>query len=194
MLAKEVEGARLPTARPGETILLVEHDPDVRAYAKSILEELGYRVLQAFDVKEALDAIAHAFRIDLVITDAVMPGGSGRDLARQIREEGLAISVRFATGCTRNAIIHNGRRDPDLQLLNQPYTCQGVARKVRQLLDAAAKRYAPSARFGVVPPGNNCSHRAFDRIWGPCRHLRAVRRIAPEAGGVRCDGRKHSRS
>jgi signal transduction histidine kinase len=123
-------------ARAGETILLVEDNEGVRAYTKSTLEELGYRLLDAADAKQALQVLGAAARIDLLFTDVVLPGGmSGRELADRIARERPALPVLFTTGYTRNAIIHHGRLDPDVNLLTKPYTQQDLARKIRQLLD-----------------------------------------------------------
>jgi signal transduction histidine kinase len=123
-------------ARAGETILLVEDNEGVRAYTKPTLEELGYRLLDAADAKQALQVLGAAARIDLLFTDVVLPGGmSGRELADRIARERPTLPVLFTTGYTRNAIIHHGRLDPDVNLLTKPYTQQDLARKIRQLLD-----------------------------------------------------------
>ncbi len=123
-------------ARPQETIMLVEDNDGVRAYTKSTLEELGYRVLEAADAAQALRLLEGAPRIDLLFTDVVLPGGkSGRDLAAEILRLRPGLPVLFTTGYTRNAIIHHGRLDPNVNLLSKPYTQQDLARKIRQLLD-----------------------------------------------------------
>ncbi len=123
-------------ARPQETILLVEDNDGVRAYTKSALEELGYRVLEAADAAQALHVLEGAPRIDLLFTDVVLPGGiSGRELADRIVQKQPELPVLFTTGYTRNAIFHHGRLDPNVNLLSKPYTQQDLARKIRQLLD-----------------------------------------------------------
>ena len=122
-------------ARPQETMLLVEDNDGVRAYTKSALEELGYRVLEAPDAAQALRLLEGAPRIDLLFTDVVLPGGtSGRELADTIVRQRPRLPVLFTTGYTRNAIFHHGRLDPNVNLLNKPYTQQDLARKIRQLL------------------------------------------------------------
>jgi CheY-like chemotaxis protein len=124
-----------PRAAPFETVMVVEDNAAVREYAKSALEELGYRVLGASDADEALNTLRTEARVDLLFTDVVLPGTNGRELANQARERRPNLVVLFTTGYTRNAIIHAGRLDPDVQLLSKPYTQQSLAKKVRELLD-----------------------------------------------------------
>lgn len=123
-------------AHPQETVLLVEDNDGVRAYTKSALEDLGYRVLEAADAEQALRVLEGEPKIDLLFTDVVLPGGTnGRQLADQILQKRRGLPVLFTTGYTRNAIIHHGRLDSNVNLLNKPYTQQDLARKIRQLLD-----------------------------------------------------------
>ena len=127
-------------AREGETILLVEDNDGVRAYAKATLEELGYRVLEASTAKQGLNLLDGARRVDLLFTDVVLPGGmSGRQLADVVQRQRPSLPVLFTTGYTRNAIVHHGRLDPNVNLLNKPFTQQDLARKVRSMLNAAAR-------------------------------------------------------
>ena len=133
---KSVDIAPVPRARTDETILLVEDNEGVRDYAKDVLEELGYAVLEAGDANQALEVLARARRVDLLFTDVVLPGGaSGRELANQARSAHPTLPVLYTTGYTRNAIVHQGRLDANVELLNKPYTQQDLARKVRDLLD-----------------------------------------------------------
>ncbi|MGZ8417746.1 MAG: CHASE3 domain-containing protein, partial [Methyloceanibacter sp.] len=126
----------VPRAQAGETILVVEDNEGVRDYAKDVLKELGYAVLEAADANQALEVLARARRVDLLFTDVVLPGGAnGRQLANQARSAHPALPVLYTTGYTRNAIVHQGRLDADVELLNKPYTQQDLARKVRDLLD-----------------------------------------------------------
>jgi signal transduction histidine kinase/ActR/RegA family two-component response regulator len=130
--------APAPRARNGETILVVEDNEGVRHYAKEVLEELGYLVLSAEDATEALKLFAKAPRIDLLFTDVVLPGAmTGRGLAEELRRRRPDLPALFTTGYTRNAIVHQGRLDPDVHLLNKPYTHQDLGRKIRMLLDVA---------------------------------------------------------
>ena len=128
--------AGLPRARPGETILAVEDNDSVRDYAMSALVELGYRVIAARDADEALRVVERGERIDLLFTDVVLGSGpNGRELADRIGKTLAGLPVLFTTGYTRNAIVHHGRLDPGVHLLDKPFTQQDLARKVRELLD-----------------------------------------------------------
>jgi signal transduction histidine kinase len=123
-------------AKPSETILLVEDDEGVRQYAKSALEELGYKVLVAQDGASALHIANDGTHIDLLFTDIVLPGGmNGRQLSREVLKTRPGLAVLFTTGYTPNAIIHHGRLDPDVQLLSKPYTRDDLSHKIRHVLD-----------------------------------------------------------
>jgi signal transduction histidine kinase/CheY-like chemotaxis protein len=130
--------APAPRAEPHETILLVEDNAGVRDYAKSVLESLGYNVIEAVDAADALAILADRPPIDLLFTDVVLPGGAtGRDLADEVLETYPGLPVLFTTGYTRNAIVHQGRLDADVQLLGKPYTAKDLGQKVRDMLDRA---------------------------------------------------------
>ncbi|MCL4768537.1 MAG: CHASE3 domain-containing protein [Hyphomicrobiaceae bacterium] len=136
----------LSRARPNETLLVVEDNAGVREYAVSVLEDLGYRIIEAADAREAMEALETAPPISLLFTDVVLPGQlSGRDLAVKVQERYPGLPVLFTTGYTRNAIVHNGRLDAKVHLLNKPYTQQELARKLRELLDAAEIRRSATA-------------------------------------------------
>ncbi|HEY2135276.1 MAG TPA: ATP-binding protein, partial [Xanthobacteraceae bacterium] len=128
--------AAVERANPPETVLLVEDNESVREYARSALEELGYRVIEARDAEEALRLAERAARIDLLFTDVVLgPGLNGRALADKIVAARTGLPVLFTTGYTRNAIVHHGRLDAGVHLLDKPYTQHDLARKIRELLD-----------------------------------------------------------
>jgi signal transduction histidine kinase/DNA-binding response OmpR family regulator len=118
------------------TILLVEDDDDVRAYTVEILRELGYRVLEAHDGPSALRLMERQDTvIDLLFTDVVMPGMSGRELAEAAREHRSDLKVLYTSGYTRNAIMHGGRLDSGVEMIAKPFTYQGLAEKIREVLD-----------------------------------------------------------
>jgi signal transduction histidine kinase/CheY-like chemotaxis protein len=135
--ARPIEDITVPRARQSETILVVEDNGGVRDYAKVVLSELGYRVLEAGDANEALRLLA-ANSVDLLFTDVVLPGPmTGRALADKASKIRPGLPILFTTGYTRNAIVHQGRLDADVHLLNKPFTQQDLVRKIRELLDAA---------------------------------------------------------
>jgi signal transduction histidine kinase/ActR/RegA family two-component response regulator len=125
-----------PQARKGETVLLVEDDHAVREYAVSVLEDLGYRVLIAQNGMEGLSVFKKAKRVSLLFTDVVLGGElNGRQLADAIKKFNPTLPVLFTTGYTRNAIVHHGKLDADVNLLNKPYTQRDLALKVRTVID-----------------------------------------------------------
>jgi two-component system NtrC family sensor kinase len=127
-----------------ETILLVEDDEKVNQFGSEILTELGYTVLSARDGQHALEIVAEYRGINLLFTDVVLPGGmNGRQLADEARKLIPNLTVLYTTGYTRNAIVHHGRLDPGVDVLMKPYTFDALARKVRQVLDAAAEPQQP---------------------------------------------------
>jgi len=126
-----------------ETVLVVEDDVQVNKLAVEALEERGYRVLSAADGPAALRMLDDAAKIDLLLTDVVLPRGmNGRDLSEAVLRRRPAVKILFMTGYTRNAIIHHGRLDPDIDLLTKPFTADALARKIRRILDAAATAQA----------------------------------------------------
>ncbi len=130
-LAEAVEG-------PGhETILVVEDDGDVRAYLVEVLRDLNYRVLSAHDPVSALGLIDHeGIRIDLLLTDVVLPGMNGRQLAEKAQDRRPSLKVLFTTGYTRNAIVHQGRLE--------------LASRIRDLLDTPP--WSPDGRGQRIEP------------------------------------------
>jgi len=125
----------MPMGSDGEVILLVEDNDDVRAYSRMILSELGYRVLEATESEGALAIVASDQRIDLLFTDVVLPGRSGRALAEDAAKLRPELKVLYTTGYSRNAIVHHGRLDPGVQLITKPFTFEQLAVRVRDLLD-----------------------------------------------------------
>jgi PAS domain S-box-containing protein len=123
---------------PGhETVLVVEDDRDVRAYLVELLRDLNYRVLSAHDAVSALGLIEESdIRIDLLLTDVVLPGMNGRQLAEQAKNRRPNLRVLFTTGYSRNAIVHQGRLDPGVAMIQKPITQDALAARIRDLLDA----------------------------------------------------------
>lgn len=133
----EVQERLAPRGHGEEVILVVEDNAEVRAYSVSVLAELGYSVLEAEEPEMALNLLRRSGRIDLLFTDVVLPGKSGRELADLAKELRPDLRVLFTTGYSRNAIVHHGRLDPGVQLISKPFTFEGLAARIRDVLDAA---------------------------------------------------------
>lgn len=122
-------------AQGGETILVVEDDPLVRRFSTQQLGTMGYKVLAAEHAARALEILQSGEHIDLLFTDVVMPGGmGGRELAQKALEIKPDLKVLYTSGYTENAIVHHGRLDPGVMLLNKPYRRVDLARKIRAAL------------------------------------------------------------
>jgi signal transduction histidine kinase/CheY-like chemotaxis protein len=126
-----------PERGHGETILIVEDDDGVREYASEILRDLNYQVIEAKDSASAMRLLEADRTFDLMLTDVVLPGISGRALADEVIRRRPGAKVIFMTGYSRNAIVHQGRLDRGTELISKPLTEAAVARKIRQVLDAA---------------------------------------------------------
>ena len=136
----EVVQLEAPGGDADEVILVVEDNADVRAYSAMVLTELGYSVVEAADAEAALSILGGSRRIDLMFTDVVLPGKSGRELAAAAVKLRPDLPVLFTTGYSRNAIVHHGRLDPGVNLLNKPFTFEQLAGRVRDVLDARRRR------------------------------------------------------
>jgi PAS domain S-box-containing protein len=134
---KPVKGARLVDLPGGaETVLLVEDEDAVRDLCSRILGDLGYQVMQARSGAEAVAAaVGRAVRIDLLLTDVVMPGMSGKELATQLVLHHPGMKVLFMSGYTDNAIVHHGVLEEGVSFIGKPYTPSALARKVREVLE-----------------------------------------------------------
>jgi PAS domain S-box-containing protein len=131
-----VDDELLGEGENGENILLVEDDNDVRAYITDVLRSLGYGVISAANGKIALDLLSRVTsRIALMLTDVVMPGMTGRELAASATKLRPDLKILYMTGYSRNAITHNGRLDPRLDVLQKPVTQSELATRIRDALD-----------------------------------------------------------
>ena len=123
-----------------EAILVVEDEEDVRAHSVEMLRDLGYYVFETANGSSALQILQSHPEIQLLFTDVGLPGGmNGRQLADAARHLRPDLKVLFTTGYARNAIVHDGRLDPGVQLITKPFTYAGLASKIRDILDTRSK-------------------------------------------------------
>ena len=123
-------------ARGNETILVVEDEPMIRELIETMLKSRGYSVLTVDNPVHAADfAARHSGPIHLLLTDVVMPGISGREIATQISAQRPDTKVIFISGYTPNAIVHHGVLDEDLNFLQKPFTAVTLTNKVREVLN-----------------------------------------------------------
>ena len=128
----------LGTVAGTETVLLAEDDPLLLPLARDVLKRLGYTVLEARTPAGAVTAAqAHNGVIHLLISDVVMPGESGLQLARRLLEVRPNLRVLYMSGYSDEAVVRHGLLDPGTTFLQKPFTPAALARKVRELLDAA---------------------------------------------------------
>ena len=130
----------LPTDLPGgtETVLIVEDEDILRNLCVRILEHLGYKVLQARNGTEAIVEVqGYGDRIDLLLTDVVMPGMNGSELATQLVLHNPEMKVLFTSGYTEDVISHHGVLAEGVSFIGKPYVPSSLARKVREVLGKA---------------------------------------------------------
>lgn len=118
-----------------ENVLLVEDDELVRSYATDLLKSLGYNLHVAATPAAAVEILRGGQALDLLLTDVMMPGMSGRELSRIAGELRPGLKVLYCSGYSADAIIHQGRLDAGVQLLTKPFRRGDLARRVREVLD-----------------------------------------------------------
>jgi CheY-like chemotaxis protein len=128
----------LPRADRGqETILLVEDEINLRRLARQYLENQGYKILEAEDGAAALQIVdGHQGAIDLLLTDVIMPGMNGRELATHISRSLPNIRVLYMSGYTENAVGHDGMLDAGINLMQKPFSLPSLKERVREVLDS----------------------------------------------------------
>jgi len=132
---KREEGVR-DIPRGDETILVVEDEETVRGLAVRLLKSQGYKVLEAPDGGKAfLLCENYKERIDLILTDVVMPGMSGREMVDRIKQIYPEMKAIYMSGYTDNTVVHHGVLDQGIEFLQKPFTLEMLARKVREALD-----------------------------------------------------------
>lgn len=120
----------------GESILIVEDDDGVREYLSDLLAELNYKVRSADGAETAIKILNDADqKIDLLLTDVVMPGMTGRQVADAALLRRPGVKVLYMTGYSRNAIVHQGRLDPGVELIQKPISEQIIAMRLRSMFN-----------------------------------------------------------
>ncbi len=149
LLPAVVEAARESSAhgartapRGNETVLLVEDEAAVRGVARLALQAQGYQILEAESGAAALQSVSrHAGPVDLLLTDVVMPGMSGRTLAEALQRQYPDLKVLYMSGHTDDAVIRSGVANTRDVLLQKPFTLLGLAQKVRAVLDGRSQAH-----------------------------------------------------
>jgi len=130
-IASAVADERLAT---GETVLVVEDEPVVRGVIIEMLQEQGYRTLQAVDGPSGLRILRLNKRIDLLVTDVGLPGMNGRQLADQARETRPDLKILFITGYAENAAIAKGFLQPGMEMITKPFDLDNLSQRIREMV------------------------------------------------------------
>jgi CheY-like chemotaxis protein len=140
--AEQVEAApaqsqEIPRAGRGETVLVVDDEPTVRMLVAEILEELGYKAIEAADGAAGLRILESNVRIDLMVTDVGLPGGmNGRQMADYSRASRPDLKVLFITGYAESAVIGNGNLDANMHVMTKPFSVEGLAMRIKSLIES----------------------------------------------------------
>jgi signal transduction histidine kinase len=133
---EEPNAMTVAASHSGETIFVVEDDPDVRSYVVETLSELKYNVIEAVDAETAMKALEdRTVAVDLLLTDVILPGRNGRQLADELKKLRPKLKVLLMTGYSHNAVVHRGRLDAGVDLIQKPLTRVGLASRIRSLID-----------------------------------------------------------
>ena len=121
-------------AATGETVLVVEDEPVVRAVILEMLGEQGYRTLEAVDGPSGLRILRDNARIDLLVTDVGLPGMNGRQLADQARETRPNLKILFITGYAESAAIADGFLQPGMEMITKPFDLENLSQRIRKMV------------------------------------------------------------
>jgi len=140
-----------------ETILLVEDDDQVRRYVHKTLEKYGYKILEAANAEDAISVVEKHMgeKIDLLLTDVVMPGMNGRDCAECLVSFFPEMKVLYMSGHAEGSIVHQGILEPGTVFLQKPFTPEALILKVRQMLEMVVERKGENVeelRLGIIGP------------------------------------------
>jgi CheY-like chemotaxis protein len=120
--------------RNGETVLVIEDEASVRSLVIEVLDDLGYRALEAGDGPSGLQILRSGERIDLLVTDIGLPGMNGRQVAETARESRPDLKVLFITGYAENAAMANGFLGPGMELVTKPFAVDALASRIRDII------------------------------------------------------------
>jgi len=124
-----------PRAAAHETVLVVDDEPIVRMLVSEVLEELGYRAIEAADGVAGLKVLGSDTRIDLLVTDIGLPGGmNGRQVADAARRHRPDLKVLFITGYAENALISHGHLEAGMHVLTKPFAMEALASRIREII------------------------------------------------------------
>jgi CheY-like chemotaxis protein len=142
---EKTPSASLPSREAKELVLLVEDEPAVRDLARVFLEKLGYRVLCASDVHSAVAAMASSReKVELLLTDVIMPGCSGRELTQKIRTQCPDLKVLYMTGYTDDVLLQHQVHHSRAVVLRKPFTKDQLSACVRAVLEEGAQELVSS--------------------------------------------------
>jgi PAS domain S-box-containing protein len=122
-------------ANTGEVVLVIEDESAVRDLVVDVLEELGYRAVEAADGPAGLKLLLSGMRVDLLITDIGLPGLNGRQVVDAARQQRPDLKVLFMTGYAENATIANGFLEPGMEMITKPFAIEALATRIRDLIE-----------------------------------------------------------
>ena len=122
-------------AGSGEVVLVVEDETSVRDLVTEVLQELGYRAIEAVDGPSGLKLLQSKLRIDLLVTDIGLPGLNGRQLADAARKHRPDLRVLFMTGYAENATIANGFLEPGMEMITKPFAIEALVTRIRDIIE-----------------------------------------------------------
>lgn len=143
---QELEPQTQRVPRGSETILLVEDEDSLREVTRNYLTNKGYTVLVASQAEEAMAVAAgRSGPIDLLLTDVILPGNSGVQLAQKLTAQNPRMRILYVSGYTADTIVHHGGHDPNFAFLSKPFALAALAQKIRAVLDAEPHGLAQAA-------------------------------------------------